>query len=212
MTRFLLDRADGDLTPEQERQVTIIRNSVRSLVELVNDMLDLAKIEAGQTVMRPSDFTVGDLLAGLRGMFRPLVRHEAVALVFDDAHDALALHTDEQRLSQVLRNFVSNAVKFTEHGEIRVTATPQAGDLVRFAVRDTGIGIAPEHHERIFQDFAQVDGPIQRRVRGTGLGLPLSRKLAGLLGGRVELESALDAGSTFTLVVPRRLPEVHHDA
>ena len=206
MTRFLLDRADGPLTPEQERQVRIVRKSIESLADLVNDLLDLAKIEAGHTVLRPTEFTVGELFAALRGMFRPLVGSDAVALVFDEPAGAVVLTTDEQRLSQILRNFISNAIKFTERGEIHVSALPEDdGATIRFAVRDTGIGIAPRDQARIFDDFTQVDSPLQRRTRGTGLGLPLSRRLAALLGGRVELESAPGVGSTFTLVVPREL-------
>lgn len=207
MTRFLLDRADGELSAEQERQVLIIRKSVESLTDLVNDLLDLAKIEAGRTSMKPSEFTVGELFAALRGMFRPLVTSDAVSLVFEEAAAAVRLRTDEQRLSQVLRNFVSNAIKFTARGEIRVSAHAPEGDpMIRFVVRDSGIGIAPADQERIFEEFAQVEGPIQRRVRGTGLGLSLSTKLAGLLGGRIELESEPGVGSAFALVVPRVLP------
>lgn len=207
MTRFLLDRTDGELSAEQERQVLIIRKSVESLTDLVNDLLDLAKIEAGRTSMKPSEFTVGELLAALRGMFRPLVTSDAVSLVFEEAAAAVRLRTDEQRLSQVLRNFVSNAIKFTARGEIRVSAHAPEGDpMIRFVVRDSGIGIAPADQERIFEEFAQVEGPIQRRVRGTGLGLSLSTKLAGLLGGRIELESEPGVGSAFALVVPRVLP------
>ncbi|HET7458404.1 MAG TPA: ATP-binding protein [Gemmatimonadaceae bacterium] len=207
MTRFLLDRADGPLTAEQEHQVKIIKRSVESVTEMVNDLLDLARIEAGRTALRPSTFSVTELFAGLRGMFRPLVTTDAVALVFEEAPGLPTLDTDEQRLVQILRNFISNAIKFTERGEIRVIAAPEpGGGAVRFAVRDTGIGIAPADQERIFQDFAQVDGPIQRRVRGTGLGLPLSRKLATLLGGHVELASAPGAGSTFAAIVPAVLP------
>ena len=206
LTRLLLDRADGDLTEEQEHQVELIRQSVDTVTELVNDLLDIAKIEAGRTTLRPSTFTVAELFTALRGMFRPLVTGDAVALVFEAADDLPALETDEQRLSQVLRNFISNALKFTEAGEVRVGATADADGALRFAVSDTGIGIAPEDQPRIFHDFMQVDGPVQRRVRGTGLGLSLSQKLATLLGGRIELESAPGVGSTFTLVVPRALP------
>jgi signal transduction histidine kinase len=209
MTRFLLDRVDGELSGEQERQVGIIKRSVESVTEMVNELLDVAKIEAGRTTMRPVAFTVAELFAGLRGMFRPMLASDAVALVFEDAPTLAPLYTDEQRVLQVLRNFLSNAVKFTERGEIRVSAAADAEGMVRFAVCDTGIGIAPADQDRVFQDFAQVDGPIQRRVRGTGLGLPLTRKLAALLGGRVEMESAPGAGSTFTLVIPYVLP---HDA
>ena len=210
MTRFLLDRADGPLTGEQEHQVVIIRKSVQSLAEMVNELLDVAKIEAGQTTMRPARLDAGELFAGLRGMFRPLVISDAVTLAFEVAPDFPLLHTDEQRLTQILRNLVSNAVKFTERGEIRVTATPAEAGLVCFSVRDTGIGVAPADQERIFQDFTQVDGPLQRRVRGTGLGLPLVRKLAGLLGGSVTLESTPGVGSTFNVVIPAVIPEPGH--
>jgi signal transduction histidine kinase len=209
MTRFLIDRADGTLSTEQERQVVIIRKTMEGLNELVNDLLDLAKIEAGHITMRPAEFTVSDLFAGLRGMFRPLVQTNDVTLVIDDPTDIGPMNTDEQRLSQVLRNFISNAIKFTPRGVIRVAAVADAsGDTVRFEVRDTGIGIAPADHERIFQDFTQVDGPIQRRVRGTGLGLPLTRKLAALLGGSVALDSEVGKGSCFSLTVPRVLTPV----
>jgi signal transduction histidine kinase len=207
MTRFLLGRADGSLTAEQERQVQIIRKTMEGLNELVNDLLDLAKIEAGHTRMRPGEFTVSELFAGLRGMFRPLIQTNDVTLLVDDPVDTTTMHTDEQRVSQVLRNFISNAIKFTPRGIIRVTATrDDEADTVRFEVRDTGIGIAPDDQERIFQDFTQVDGPIQRRVRGTGLGLPLTRKLAAMLGGSVSLESAIGKGSCFSLTIPRELP------
>jgi signal transduction histidine kinase len=187
--------------------VSIIKRSIESLTEMVNELLDVAKIEAGRTTMRPVPFTVAELFAGLRGMFRPMLASDAVALAFHEEPGLPALHTDEQRVLQVLRNFLSNALKFTERGEIRVSAASAGDGMVRFAVRDTGIGIAPADQERVFQDFAQVDGPIQRRVRGTGLGLPLTRKLAALLGGEVVMESAPGAGSTFALVIPCVLPD-----
>jgi signal transduction histidine kinase len=206
LARVLLDRTDGDLTPEQDRQVSMIRRAADAAVELVNDLLDLSRIESGRVQLRPAHFTVHDLFAGLRGLVRPLVTSDAVTLVFEDAHDLGALHTDEQRLAQVLRNFLSNAIKFTEHGEIRVRAMAEPDDMIRFEVQDTGIGIAPEDQERIFEDFEQVDSPRQRKVTGTGLGLPLTRKLAALLGGAVHLRSALGEGATFAVVVPRVLP------
>ena len=202
LTRILLAHADGPLEPEQDKQVTMIQRSAEWLTEMVSDLLDIAKIEAGKVELRCDDFGAAALLAALRGMFRPLATNEKVALVFDDPDPALSLYTDEQRIAQVLRNFVSNALKFTAEGEVRVSATAE-GDAVRFAVTDTGIGIAPADRERIFEEFSQVDGPIQRRVRGTGLGLPLSRKLATLLGGTVELESEVGKGSRFSLLVPR---------
>jgi CheY-like chemotaxis protein len=121
--------------------------------------------------------------------------------VFEEIPDDLALETDERKLSQILRNLVSNALKFTDSGEVRVSVNREGSELV-FSVKDTGIGIAPEDQERIFREFAQVDGPVQRKVKGTGLGLPLSRKLAELLGGSLDVQSELGKGSTFWLRLP----------
>ena len=204
LCRILLSHVDGPLSFEQGKQVGLIQRSAEWLTEMVSDLLDIAKIEAGKVEMRPDAFTVAGLFAALRGMFRPLATNEQVALVFDDPAESIMLYTDEQRIGQVLRNFVSNALKFTAQGEVRITAQAE-GETVRFTVADTGIGIAPADQQRIFEDFTQVDGPIQRRVRGTGLGLPLTRKLAALLGGSVALQSEPGVGSRFSLVVPREL-------
>jgi signal transduction histidine kinase len=203
LARLLLERTDGDLSPEQEKQITFIRRAADDLAELVNDLLDLAKVEAGKIAVRPVEFEVRNLFGALRGMLRPLLVNESVNLVFDEPDDLPPLYTDEAKVSQILRNFISNALKFTERGEVRVTARLVPGaDEVAFSVADTGIGIAPEDQERIFHEFTQVDSPLQRRVKGTGLGLPLCRRLAGLLGGTVTVESQPGLGSTFTAVVP----------
>jgi len=204
LSRLLLARTDGDLTPEQEKQVQFIRKSAESLTELVNDLLDLAKVEAGKTVVTPIEFKVEDLFGALRGMLRPLLVGDAVALIFESAEDVPALYTDEGKVSQILRNFLSNAIKFTEKGEVRVwgTADPDA-DTVTFHVRDTGIGIAEEDLGVIFEEFGQVTHPMQSRVKGTGLGLPLSKRLAELLGGSIAVQSALGQGSVFSVTVPR---------
>jgi signal transduction histidine kinase/CheY-like chemotaxis protein len=203
LARMLLERTDGELSGEQERQVTFIRKAADALSELVNDLLDLAKVEAGKTVVRAVKFDVANLFGALRGMLRPLLVNESVALVFDEPEDVPILFSDEPKVSQILRNFISNALKFTERGEVRVSASPvQGGDAIAFSVTDTGIGIAPEDQERIFQEFTQLDSPIQRRVKGTGLGLPLCRRLAELLGGSVAVESTPGLGSTFTAVIP----------
>jgi signal transduction histidine kinase/CheY-like chemotaxis protein len=203
LARMMLDRIDGELRPDQERQVNFIRKAADALSELVNDLLDLAKVEAGKIVIRPVEFDVEHLFGALRGMLRPLLVNESVALVFDQPDCVPALHTDEAKVSQILRNFISNALKFTERGEVRVGARflPEERAVV-FSVADTGIGIAAEDQERIFQEFTQIDSPIQRRVQGTGLGLPLCRKLAELLGGSVRVESAEGAGSTFSATIP----------
>src|SRR4051794_19966245 len=180
---FLLERSDGDLTPEQEKQVGFIRKAADGLSGLVNDLLDLAKVEAGKAVVRPRLFEVAELFENLRGTTRPLLVRDDVTLDFDEPVGVGPLRTDDGKLGQILRNFLSNAVKYTERGSIRLRAEEGPGDTVVFAVSDTGIGIAPEDHERIFEEFGQIEGPLQGRIKGTGLGLPLSRKLAELLGG-----------------------------
>jgi CheY-like chemotaxis protein/anti-sigma regulatory factor (Ser/Thr protein kinase) len=153
--------------------------------------------------VRTTEFTVEDLFGALRGMMRPLLAGDAVSLVLEEQANLPPLVTDEGKVSQILRNFISNAMKFTERGEVRVSAQRGPGDTITFRVRDTGIGIAPEHHELIFQEFTQLESLMQKRVKGTGLGLPLSRRLAELLGGKVAIESALGEGSTFSLTLPR---------
>ena len=204
LTRILLERMDGELTPEQDRQVSMIRRAASSLIELVNDLLDLARIEAGKTEVRVTRFTVNELFGTLRGMFRPMLTSDEVTLQFETDAAEIELNTDEGKVAQILRNFISNAIKFTERGEIRVAAAAGAGgETVVLAVSDTGIGIAPEDQQRIFQEFEQVDHALQLRVTGTGLGLPLSRKLATLLGGGIEVQSEPGVGSRFELTLPR---------
>jgi CheY-like chemotaxis protein/two-component sensor histidine kinase len=191
------------LTTEQEKQIGFILKQTESLSELVNDLLDLAKIEAGKIVVRPTKFDVAELFSALRGMLRPLLLSERVELVFDEPQDVRIIDTDEAKVSQILRNFISNALKFTEAGEVRVSAAllPEE-NMVRFSVRDTGLGIAPENRQIIFEEFGQIENRLQKRVKGTGLGLPLCRKLALLLGGRIELESEIGKGSTFSVLIP----------
>jgi signal transduction histidine kinase/CheY-like chemotaxis protein len=203
LTHVLLQKIDGPLTPEQEAQIGYIRKGADELAELVEDLLDLAKVEAGKIVIRPAEFEVATLFSSLRGMLRPLLVNDAVSLTFDASSDLPPLHTDESKVSQILRNLLSNALKFTERGEVRVSASRAPDDdAVVFSVADTGIGIAREDQERIFQEFGQLENPVQHRVRGTGLGLPLSRKLAELLGGRLTVTSALGVGSTFVARIP----------
>lgn len=212
LSRLLLDRIDGDLTAEQERQVGYIRRSAESLLDLVNDMLDLAKVEAGKAEIKPVRFAVTSLFGALRGALRPLLTSTAVELLFETPKDLSPLYTDEAKVAQILRNLISNALKFTEEGEVRVTArTSDNGASIVFSVRDSGIGIAPEHHERIFEEFSQVDTKLQRKVKGTGLGLPLSRSLARLLGGDLTVESGQGHGSTFSLKIPASLGDPDRD-
>lgn len=205
LAKLLLDRMDGDLTPEQERQVQFIATAANDLSELVNDLLDLAKIEAGKVEVQVAPVVVENMFRALKGMLRPLVDAALVELVFEPVAVHEAFDSDEGKISQILRNFISNALKFTEKGAVRVSARvdEQAGTIA-FAVADTGIGISPENLQLIFEEFSQIEHPLQRKSKGTGLGLPLCRKLAELLGGRVDVDSTPGAGSTFTLTLPRR--------
>jgi len=203
LTQILLDRLDGDLTAEQEKQVRFIRKSAQDLTDLVNDLLDLAKVEAGKVTIRPVQFQIESLLAALRGMLRPLlVQNSSVSLVFEDPVDLPEMYSDDAKISQILRNFISNALKFTDRGEVRVSATRGKGNTIIFAVSDTGVGIATEDQELIFQEWMQVEGGPQRKFKGSGLGLPLSRKFAQLLGGDVHVKSELGVGSTFYATIP----------
>lgn len=203
LARLLLQRADGDLTDEQERQVGYIRQSAEDLADLVNDLLDLAKVESGKIEICSAPFEIVQLFSGLRGIMRPLATG-AVRLVFEDPPPGLWIDSDESKISQIMRNLLSNALKFTEQGEVRVACRLTGPDCRRVAISvfDTGIGISAEDQPRIFDEFAQVHHAIQRKVKGTGLGLPLSRKLATLLGGTLEVSSTPGAGSEFRLTLP----------
>jgi signal transduction histidine kinase len=209
LARLLLDRLDGDLTQEQERQVKFIESAANDLSELVNDLLDLAKIEAGKVELVLAPVVVDNLFRALKGMLRPLVDEARVELVFETPDFSEPFASDEGKISQVLRNFISNALKFTEQGAVRVGASwDREFDTITFAVSDTGIGISPDNLQLIFEEFSQIEHPLQRRSKGTGLGLPLCRKLAELLGGRVEVESEVGVGSTFRLILPRSFPHI----
>jgi signal transduction histidine kinase/CheY-like chemotaxis protein len=206
LSRLLSDQVDGALNTEQLRQVTYIMHSAEALTALVNDLLDLAKVEAGRVDLHPTEFSTSELLGALRGMMRPLQTSDRVELVIEDRTSGLRLHTDEGKLAQILRNLVSNALKYTEQGQVRVEVSTRPPGRIEFVVRDTGIGIPPAELKRIFDEFVQVRNPLQAKHKGSGLGLPLSRKLAGLLGGLISVESTPGVGSTFTLDVPAALP------
>jgi signal transduction histidine kinase len=211
IARIMLDRLDGPLNEEQEKQLRFIQSSAVDLNEMVDDLLDLAKIEAGRITISPAWFDMVDLFAALRGMFRPIIANDQVTVVFEEPHDVPRLYTDDKKLSHILRNYISNALKFTLSGEVRVRAVlNDDGETVTFAVHDTGIGIAPEQLSQLFQDFVQVRSPIQKHVRGTGLGLSLSRRFAELLGGSVSVESTIGKGSTFAVRIPIHVPEHLH--
>jgi signal transduction histidine kinase len=199
---ILIGGMDGPLSSEQMRQLQFVRGSVRELTEMVDDLLDLAKVDAGRISISPEWFEMVDLFSALRGMFKPIVGSGAVSLIFEEASDIPRIYTDDKKLSQILRNFISNALKFTTEGEVRVTAALVAVDTVEFAVSDTGIGIAREHLPSLFSDFVQIDTRIQKRLRGTGLGLSLAKKFAELLGGTIGVTSEQGRGSRFFVAIP----------
>jgi signal transduction histidine kinase len=205
MAKLLEDEYDGPLTAEQRKQVEFLSASSKELSEMVDDLLDLAKIEAGRITISPAWFEMVDLFAALRGMFRPIVDETDATLVFDEPHGIPKLYTDDKKVAQILRNFISNALKFTIKGEVRVSADLVGDDTVRFSVKDTGIGIPKDVQPLLFQEFSQIDSTLQKRYRGTGLGLSLCKRFAELLGGTVGVESELGHGSLFFVIIP-----IHH--
>ena len=203
LSRLLLDEelGGGRLDAEQRRQVGFIARAGETLLEMVNSLLDLARIEAGrmEVVVRP--LLVGEVLSTLRGMFRPLVTRQDVSLVIEEPETRLTMRSDEGKLAQILRNLVGNALKFTERGEVRLHTSAEP-EWISFIVSDTGIGIPDEHLERVFREFEQVPNALQAAAKGVGLGLPLSRSLAELLGGTLTVTSTPGEGSRFTLRLP----------
>lgn len=206
IARILLDQLDGPLTAEQVKQVQFVQSSAAELTEMVNDLLDLAKVEAGRLTISPEWFDMVDLFSALRGMFKPILSNDAVSLIFEEPLGVPLVFSDDNKLSQILRNFISNALKFTHKGEVRVGASLTGQNSVTFSVADTGIGIPREHLGAIFQDFVQINSPIQKRLRGSGLGLSLSKRLAELLGGSVSVQSEFGVGSTFSVTIPLYAP------
>jgi signal transduction histidine kinase len=198
--RLLADEGSDRLTPDQDRQVELIRGSATDLLALVNDLLDLAKAEAGRIEPNLTDVDLRAVFGQLRGTLRPLANRAAVDFVVGDPEPARMV-TDEVLLAQVLRNLLTNALKFTAEGSVRLTAR-RLDDTVEFIVADTGTGIPAELHERIFEEFYQVPGSQALSGKGTGLGLPYARRLVGILGGALRVISEPGRGSTFTVSLP----------
>jgi signal transduction histidine kinase/CheY-like chemotaxis protein len=198
----LLTSAGSDLTADQRHQAGLIVGAGLGLLELVNDLLDTAKAEAGQLLADPSVVELPALLARLRALLRPMTENRPVSLIVDAADAPAELLTDEVALTAILRNLLSNGLKYTDDGEVRLTVSTAAGH-VDFAVTDTGIGIPADQTERVFEEFFQVSGV---RRGGTGLGLPYARRLTELLGGHLSLASQPGRGTTVTLRLPHGTP------
>ena len=204
LAKLLSDNREGNLNAEQIRFAQTIYAAGNDLLTLINDILDLSKIEAGMLDVRPEPIPLPRLIEDMRRTFQPLATQKGLTLelrIADGAPDTI--ETDPTRLAQVLKNLMSNALKFTERGAVELAISDGDGQ-VHFAVRDSGIGIARDQHELIFEAFRQADGASNRKFGGTGLGLSISRDLARLLGGDLKVESAPGQGSTFTLSLPAR--------
>jgi signal transduction histidine kinase/CheY-like chemotaxis protein len=202
LTRILSDPADGELGPERLHQVALIRNSTSTLLGLVNDLLDVAKAESGRLSIEPAYVNLPVLLSTLRGLTRPLTDGKPVSLVVDIATAPGVVLTDELALTAILRNLLSNGIKYTDSGEVRLTVRERDSRL-EITVADTGTGIPASLQERVFEEFYQVPGA---RRGGTGLGLPYARRLAQLIGGELTLTSEPGAGTTVVLSLPYRVP------
>lgn len=203
LAKLLADNSKGNLNDEQVKYAQTIQSSGNDLLNLINDILDLSKIEAGHMEVRAETITLSRLLENISASFAPMAEHKGLRFAVA-ADAALPKHmvSDRQRLEQVLRNLLSNAIKFTEKGSVTLRVEPQGEKQLRFTVADTGIGISPEQQDSVFDAFRQADGTISRKYGGTGLGLSISRELARLLGGHIELTSEAGTGSCFTLVLP----------
>jgi signal transduction histidine kinase/CheY-like chemotaxis protein/CHASE3 domain sensor protein len=203
LAKLLADNPDDNLSEEQVKYAKTIESSGRDLLNLINDILDLSKIEAGHLEMRPETISVERLANNLRQVFQPLATEKQLDLSIELSADCPAnIETDPQRLEQVLKNLLSNAIKFTEAGQVRLSINPRPEGRIAFSVSDTGIGIAREQQRSVFEAFHQADSTISRRYGGTGLGLSISQQLARLLGGAIELQSEPGKGSTFTITIP----------
>jgi signal transduction histidine kinase/CheY-like chemotaxis protein len=203
LTRLLADPDGGPLTDEQSHQVGLVASTARSLLGLVNGLLDLAKAESGRIEPAISAVDLRTVFAALRSTVAPLVESAAVTLVVEEPAGDLRLRSDEQLITHILRNLLTNAVKFTERGEVVMRAARrESAQHIEITVTDTGIGIDAAHQARVFEEFYQVPNPLQTRTRGTGLGLPYVRRIAGLLGGEVQLTSSPGEGTEVTVRLP----------
>ena len=204
LAKLLADNKDGNLTPAQVKFAKTITSAGNDLLALINDVLDLSRIEAGKVELAPEQISVAAAVESLVKTFQPTAEQNRLRFSWVvEPGVPEQIETDPQRLGQILKNLLSNACKFTEKGEVALRVfSPQSG-TVAFAVRDTGVGIAPHQQEVIFEAFRQADGSIHRKFGGTGLGLSISRDLAALLGGSISVQSALGEGSVFTLTVPQ---------
>ncbi|TWR95320.1 response regulator [Pseudomonas saxonica] len=208
LAKLLSENPHGNLSGEQVKFAESIYSAGNDLLNLINDILDISKVEAGKLEVLPENASVARVVEGLRGMFEPLAADKGLTLKVEvQPGTPPMLYTDSQRLEQILKNLLSNAIKFTEKGQVSLTVARVPGEGVAFTVKDSGIGIAQDQQESIFEAFRQADGTTNRRYGGTGLGLSISRDLATLLGGSISISSTPGQGSEFTLIMPEQFVE-----
>ena len=209
LAKLLGDNPKGNLSDEQVKFAHSIYSTGNDLLNLINDILDISKVEAGKLELSPEDIVVSKLLESLKNTFEPLATQKKLAFeVVTQQGAPVTLFTDRQRVEQILKNLLSNAIKFTETGKVSLAVTLRPDGHLAFAVRDSGIGIRADQQQLIFDAFHQADGTTSRRYGGTGLGLSISRDLAALLGGSITIESSEGRGSLFTLLLPRNASQL----
>ncbi len=200
---LLKETVGADPDPKAVRYLQNILSSGRNLLELINDLLDLAKIEAGRMDVRSEPLSLGDVFEGLINLLKPLAEGKDLSIVPSVAADVPIIHTDPAKVQQVLYNFLSNAIKFSPPGgRVELTAQPAEEGKVKISVSDQGPGIDPEKHALIFEKFRQIDGSVTREHSGTGLGLAISRELTTLMGGTIGVQSIPGKGATFWVILP----------
>src|SRR6266852_5903023 len=204
-TGMLLQGVNGELAPAQKRNLGRVDSNAKHLLNIINDLLDLSRIEAGKMPLHLEQFELPTLIGELLAEVEPLIHRVRLSASTELAADLPPVMSDRQKVKQIVLNFLTNAIKFTPQGAIRVSAGYDAAkDEISLAVNDTGIGIAEQDQRKIFEDFRQADDSVTRQYGGAGLGLSICRRLANMLEGRITVDSRLGAGSTFTLHVPRR--------
>ena len=206
-TGTLLMGLPGPLNTDQDKQLRTIQASARQLLSLINNLLDLAKVESGKVEPHFEPVDCQGVVQEVTSALRPLAEAKGLALVVNTPEEACVVQADCQVLNQIIINLTNNALKFTEHGQVRLELGQRRDNgrvLTEISISDTGIGIRPEDQARLFEAFSRVDGSAARRHEGTGLGLHLSQKLAALLGGHITFRSTYGQGSTFTLTLPEK--------
>jgi signal transduction histidine kinase len=202
---MLLQGVGGKVEPPAKRQLLRIESNGRHLLTIINEILDISRIEAGRMPLQISRFKIPELMAEVKAELEPIILRSKLTVTVQMDKDLPPIASDRQKVKQILLNLLSNALKFTHHGGVTIVARRSVRDrTLLLSLADTGIGIAPTDQDRVFEDFRQLDNSPTRAYGGTGLGLSICRRLAQMLDGRISLESTVGKGSTFTLTLPLR--------